>query len=190
MISPVHPGVIGRRIGVTADLDRVQVFCDGERVADHKRVWAWHQTITDPAHREAANMPRHNRIGALCPVREREDQLMVEQRRLSDYDAALGIDLGEGAVLQKPVTTSLRWTSCIRSCARWRSTKTVGSCAISSSSMVSSTRCSLRCRGPRPSHAASTSGRASRPPSMSWLSQDRRHLRRRRTDRRTEIPRR
>jgi hypothetical protein len=35
-------------------------------------------------------MLRHNRIGALRPVREHEDQLMVEQRRLSDYDAAWG----------------------------------------------------------------------------------------------------
>ena len=47
----VHPAVIGRRIEVTADLDRVKVFCDGKTVADHERVWAWHQTITDPEHR-------------------------------------------------------------------------------------------------------------------------------------------
>ncbi|MDT5162391.1 MAG: hypothetical protein QOC90_2701 [Mycobacterium sp.] len=46
--------MIGRRIEVTADLDQVQVFCDGKTVADHERVWAWHQTITDPEHREAA----------------------------------------------------------------------------------------------------------------------------------------
>ena len=30
----VHPGVIGRRIEVTADLDRVRVFCDGKAVAE------------------------------------------------------------------------------------------------------------------------------------------------------------
>jgi hypothetical protein len=41
----VHPAVIGRRIEVVADLDRVTVFCDGKRVADHERVWAWHRTI-------------------------------------------------------------------------------------------------------------------------------------------------
>ena len=76
----VHPGVIGRRIEVTADLDRVQVFCDGKTVADHERVWAWHQTITDPEHRQAANMLRHHRIGALRPVREHDDQVTVEQR--------------------------------------------------------------------------------------------------------------
>ena len=50
----VHPAVIGRRIEITADLDRVRVFCDGRIVADHERVWARHQTITDPAHLAAA----------------------------------------------------------------------------------------------------------------------------------------
>jgi hypothetical protein len=94
----VHPAVIGRRIEVVADLDRVKVFCDGKTVADHERVWAWHQTITDPEHREAVNMLRHNRIGALRPVRE-HNQLAVEQRCLADYDAALGIDLGEGGLV-------------------------------------------------------------------------------------------
>ena len=92
----VHPGVIGRRIEVVADLDRVRVFCEGKIVADHERVWAWHQTITDPEHRAAADMLRRNRIGALRPVREPEDQITVEQRALTDYDTALGIDLGEG----------------------------------------------------------------------------------------------
>ena len=95
----VHPAVIGRRIEVAADLDRVQVFCDGKTVADHERVWAWHQTITELEHRKAANMLRHNRIGALRPVRERDDSALVEQRCLADYDAALGIDLGEGGLV-------------------------------------------------------------------------------------------
>ena len=91
----VHPGVIGRRIEVIADLDRVRVHCDGTVVADHERVWAWHQTITDPEHREAANLLRRNRIGALRPV-QADDTTRVEQRALSDYDTALGIDLGDG----------------------------------------------------------------------------------------------
>jgi transposase len=91
----VHPGVIGRRIEVIADLDRVRVHCDGMVVADHERVWAWHQTITDPEHREAANLLRRNRIGALRPVQV-DDTTRVEQRALSDYDTALGIDLGDG----------------------------------------------------------------------------------------------
>jgi hypothetical protein len=41
-------------------------------------------------------MLRRNRIGALRPVREPEEQIAVEQRTLTDYDTALGIDLGEG----------------------------------------------------------------------------------------------
>ncbi|MFP1155819.1 Mu transposase domain-containing protein, partial [Mycobacterium sherrisii] len=71
----VHPSVIGRRIEVLADLDRVRVFCNGQTVADHERVGAWHQTITDAEHRQAANMLRRNRIGALRPVRESEAQI-------------------------------------------------------------------------------------------------------------------
>ncbi|CCK59973.1 Transposase [Mycobacterium canettii CIPT 140070010] len=46
----VHPDAVGRPIEVTADLDRVQVWCQGILVADHARVWAKHQTIRDPAH--------------------------------------------------------------------------------------------------------------------------------------------
>jgi hypothetical protein len=77
----------------------VQVFCDGKSVAEHERVWAWHQTITDPEHRAAANMLHHNRISALRPIPESDQQVLVEQRRLTDYDTALGIDLGEGGLV-------------------------------------------------------------------------------------------
>ena len=90
----VHPAVIGRRIEVVADLDRVRVFCEGKTVADHQRVWAWHQTITDPEHLQAAKTLRRTRVGALRPVRDAETELAVEQRPLGDYDTALGIDLG------------------------------------------------------------------------------------------------
>ena len=86
----VHPAMIGRRIEVVANLDRVRVLSEGRTVADHERVWAWHQTITDPEHLEAAKVLRRTRIGALRPVREAE----VELRALADYDTALGIDWG------------------------------------------------------------------------------------------------
>jgi len=89
----VHPAVIGRRIEVVADLDRVRVLCDGKTIADHQRIWAWHQTITGPDHLQAAKVLRRTRIGALRPVRDPEAELAVEQRPLGDYDAALGIDL-------------------------------------------------------------------------------------------------
>ncbi|MBF5034080.1 IS21 family transposase, partial [Micromonospora sp. ANENR4] len=50
----VHPSVVGRRVEVSADCDQVTVFCDGRVVARHDRCWAKHQSITDPAHRQAA----------------------------------------------------------------------------------------------------------------------------------------
>ena len=64
----VHPAVIGRRIEVIADLDRVRVLCDGQVVADHERVWAWHQTITDPEHARPQAL-RRQRVGVLRPAR-------------------------------------------------------------------------------------------------------------------------
>ena len=95
----VHPGVIGRRIEVLADLDRVRVFCDGKTVADHERVWAWHQTITDPEHRASREHAAAQPYRRSAPVREHDDQMTVEQRALTDYDTALGIDLGEGGLV-------------------------------------------------------------------------------------------
>src|SRR5690606_26985971 len=86
----VHPAVIGRRVEVIADLDRVRVLCDGRPVADHQRVWAWHQSISDPEHLAAATGLRRNRIGLVHPVSEPEVQI----RCLADYDAALGLDDG------------------------------------------------------------------------------------------------
>jgi transposase len=86
----VHPSVIGRRIEVTADLNRVRVLSDGRVVADHQRIWAWHQTISDAAHVSAARALRSQRVGVLRPVTEPE----VEQRSLAVYDAALGLDGG------------------------------------------------------------------------------------------------
>jgi transposase len=86
----VHPAVIGRRIEILAGLDRVRVLCDGKVVADHDRVWARHQTISDPEHVAAARLLRRERIGVIRPAPEPE----VEVRALADYDAALGIDGG------------------------------------------------------------------------------------------------
>jgi transposase len=90
----VHPAVIGRRIEVIADLDRVRAFCDGQPVADHRRVWARHQSIADPEHVTAATRLRLERISMLRPVAEAE----VEIRCLADYDQALGVDDADGGV--------------------------------------------------------------------------------------------
>jgi transposase len=89
----VHPAAIGRRIEVTAGLDRVRAWCGGQLAADHERSWAWHQVITDPGHKAAAVAMRRQRVGMLRPVGPEPE---VEQRSLSAYDALTGGD-GEGA---------------------------------------------------------------------------------------------
>jgi transposase len=86
----VHPAVIGRRVELVADLARVRVLCDGRSVADHQRVWARHQTISDPEHVAAARLLRRERIGLVRPAAEPD----VEIRCLTDYDSALGVDDG------------------------------------------------------------------------------------------------
>jgi len=86
----VHPAVIGRRIEVVADLARVRVLCEGSVVADHQRIWAKHQTITDPVHLAAARALRRERLEVVRP----DGTPQVEQRDLADYDRMLGIDGG------------------------------------------------------------------------------------------------
>ena len=76
----VHPGVIGRRIEVIADLDRVRVFCDGKSSLITSGSGPGIRRITDPEHVDAAKMLRRNRIGALRPVAR---DSTVEQRPLS-----------------------------------------------------------------------------------------------------------
>lgn len=83
----VHPAVIGRRIEVIVDLRRVRALCEGRVVADHDRVWARHQSITDPAHRAAAITLQHHRAQLTRPVAD----VAVEQRVLADYDALFGL---------------------------------------------------------------------------------------------------
>ena len=82
----VHPAAIGRRIEVTADLARVRAVCDGQPVADHQRSWAWHQSVSDPAHLAAARAMRRDRVTALRRPQEPE----VQVRSLADYDATFG----------------------------------------------------------------------------------------------------
>jgi hypothetical protein len=64
----VHPAVIGRRVEVVAGLDRVRVLSGEQLVADRERAWSWHQTITDPEHRAAADALRRRRVEVLRPV--------------------------------------------------------------------------------------------------------------------------
>jgi transposase len=91
----VQPAVVGRRVEVAADLDRVWVACDGRLVADHQRCWARHQTLSDPAHLQAAAKLRHDRamVGATAGRRDHDE---VQLRCLADYDTAFGLDDGQG----------------------------------------------------------------------------------------------
>ena len=84
----VHPAVVGRRVQVTADLERVVVRCDGRVVADHVRSWARHQTYTDPVHAKAGEDLRRAR----GQLRLEPVGVDVEQRNLADYDRALGTE--------------------------------------------------------------------------------------------------
>lgn len=88
----VHPAMVGRRVEVHADLGRVWVTCEGVVVADHARVWAKHQTITDFEHSVAAKLLRQGRGDLLRPVPDVVTGEEVEIRPLSSYDIALGLD--------------------------------------------------------------------------------------------------
>jgi hypothetical protein len=86
----VHPAAIDRRIEIIADLDRVRAFCGADLVADYERIWARHQTITDPAHRTAADLLRRQHLAVVRPPADPDMQV----RCLADYDDALGLDGG------------------------------------------------------------------------------------------------
>jgi transposase len=83
----VDPAVIGRHVDVRADLGQVTVRCEGRLVACHDRSWVAHQTITDPAHKAAADVMRAERLRARLAAPPAAVE--VEQRDLSRYDALL-----------------------------------------------------------------------------------------------------
>jgi len=66
----------------------VSATCNGTQVAWHPRCWARHQTLTDPAHAEAARLLRgeflHARAAAQAHTAPAEVE--VEQRALASYD--------------------------------------------------------------------------------------------------------
>jgi hypothetical protein len=92
----VHPGAIGQRVEVSADLDVVRIRRGAVVVGEHQRCWARQQTITDPEHRRAADVLRQafqsrNAAGRGPTVTD------VQQRDLSSYDRAFGLDDGQVA---------------------------------------------------------------------------------------------
>ena len=85
----VDPAVVGRTVDVVADLNTVTVTCAGKVVASHQRCWAKHQTVTDPAHHQAALQLAHQAAHQPGPATPEPDQ--VQQRDLGAYDAAFGL---------------------------------------------------------------------------------------------------
>jgi IstB-like ATP binding protein len=116
----VHPSAVGRLVHVTADLHTIRVFCDGPTgqlaVGEHESCWARHQTITDPAHRAAADQMRaahraHTKAPA-SPVPTPGRSVEVLSRPLTHYDvvlvnASLSADAGAGR--QIDLTAFSRW---------------------------------------------------------------------------------
>jgi len=84
----IHPSVVGRRVEVHADLARVWATCDGKLVADHQRVWARHQSVTEFEHQVAAKALQRGRADLLKPLLDAD----VQVRHLASYDTLLGID--------------------------------------------------------------------------------------------------
>jgi len=84
----VDPHAIGRIVDVGADLDTVRVFDDKRLVAQHARVWARRQTITDPTHVAAAKALRaaYQQPHPLDVVDD------IQTRDLAYYDHLFGLD--------------------------------------------------------------------------------------------------
>jgi hypothetical protein len=79
----LDPRLVGRRVEVrVAQREIVAVALDsGELAGRHRRVFAAHQEITDPAHRDALEQLRHRRYGGKPPAGED-----VQVRDLAVYD--------------------------------------------------------------------------------------------------------
>ena len=90
----VHPAAVGRLVQVSADLTDVRVTCDSDLVAEHQRCWARHQTITDPAHHEAAARLRAAHRATIAAASQRSTAAAAEvvTRSLSEYDSLLRPD--------------------------------------------------------------------------------------------------
>jgi transposase len=90
----VDPRAIGRFVEVIATPARVVATCAGQVVADHDRSWAVAATITDPAHRETAQILRADLATRrrTQSTRSHLDGHVVAIRALPDYDALFGVD--------------------------------------------------------------------------------------------------
>jgi transposase len=83
----VDPNAIGQIVEVSTTLAQVTVSRAGRLLATHQRCWAARQTLTEPAHVQAAAALRQQFQTGPPPATG--DQLV---RDLSDYDRAFGVD--------------------------------------------------------------------------------------------------
>ncbi|MCQ4152589.1 IS21 family transposase [Rhodococcus qingshengii] len=92
----VDPRVIGRFVDVAASPNEVVVTCEGQVVASHRRSWAKHAVVTDPAHVQAAAQLRQQFTADQRRRRDADrhhlDGHRVALRALPDYDALFGVD--------------------------------------------------------------------------------------------------
>jgi transposase len=92
----VHPCAVGQRVEVSADLQTVRIHRGPVLVGEHQRCWARQQTITDAAHRQAADAMRQAYRARTADSRgPAADE--VQERDLSAYDRAFGLDDGQVA---------------------------------------------------------------------------------------------
>ncbi len=95
----VDPQAIGRFVDVTASLEEIVVFCDGQKVARHQRSWAKQAVVTDPDHAATARRMRQDlaedRRRRQSGSRQHPDGHVVALRALPDYDALFGVDFDQ-----------------------------------------------------------------------------------------------
>jgi transposase len=85
----VHPGAVGHRVEVAADLATVRITRGTLVVGEHVRCWARQQTITDAGHAKAAAIMRQSYQDR---PHSQPAAAEVQSRDLADYDRLLGID--------------------------------------------------------------------------------------------------
>jgi hypothetical protein len=80
----LDPQFAGRRVEIRVSQSTVcaTVLDTGELAASHRRIFAGHQTIIDPAHQDQLEVQRQRQ-------RDRRDDVVVQQRDLSVYDALI-----------------------------------------------------------------------------------------------------
>ena len=92
----VTPGLIGRLVDVTADLEQIHVSHNGVTVTSHDRAWARQLTVTNPDHVAQAAVLRAQFQTLHRNQRPQARVAFVETVDLSHYDDVFAVDTGHG----------------------------------------------------------------------------------------------